>query len=205
TSQGTTVITWTYEDENGNTTAQTQNVIIEDTQIPTIDIGSINLDLEDEGTAHINTDMFEGWVNDNCGVESITLSQTSFDCDNLGDNIITITATDINGNVSQEDITVTVHDPDNLCGQVSVNDINKAEFILYPNPARNNVFVRPSSNVTIQKIKVYSLAGERIHTVSYRVVLDQYEIQLNGVQTGTYILLIESSAGIYTRKLLVKG
>src|SRR5690606_23724562 len=34
TSQGTTVITWTYEDENGNTSTQTQNVVIEDTTAP---------------------------------------------------------------------------------------------------------------------------------------------------------------------------
>lgn len=34
TGQGTTTITWTYADGNGNTATQTQQIIIEDTQLP---------------------------------------------------------------------------------------------------------------------------------------------------------------------------
>ena len=34
TAQGTTVVTWTYDDGNGNTSTQTQNVIIDDVTAP---------------------------------------------------------------------------------------------------------------------------------------------------------------------------
>ena len=35
TTQGTTVVTWTFDDGNGNTSTQTQNIIIDDTTPPT--------------------------------------------------------------------------------------------------------------------------------------------------------------------------
>ena len=37
TAQGTTAITWTYDDGNGNTITQTQNVIIDDVTAPVAD------------------------------------------------------------------------------------------------------------------------------------------------------------------------
>ena len=37
TTQGTTIVTWTFDDGNGNTITQTQNVIINDTIPPTFD------------------------------------------------------------------------------------------------------------------------------------------------------------------------
>jgi hypothetical protein len=41
TSQGTTTVTWTYEDGNGNTSTQTQDVVIEDTTVPIPDLASL--------------------------------------------------------------------------------------------------------------------------------------------------------------------
>ncbi len=48
---------------------------------------------------------------DNCGVQNITLSQTDFDCTHVGDNSLTITATDANGNSRTANITITIKDP----------------------------------------------------------------------------------------------
>ena len=45
---------------------------------------------------------------DGCGVASVVASQMAFNCSNIGANTITITAIDINGNVSMKDATVTV-------------------------------------------------------------------------------------------------
>lgn len=205
TTQGTTVITWTYEDVNGNTTTQTQNVIVEDDQDPTIDTEEVTLSLQGSGTAILTIEMVEDWVADNCGVESIELSQENFDCDDLGSNTVTITVIDINGNSTQEDFNVTINDPENLCDIMSVSDMTKAEFTVYPNPARHNVYVKAPENVSIQRIIVYSLSGERIQDTSYTSKLDQYEVDLNKLDAGTYILRIESSAGIYTKRILVKG
>jgi len=45
---------------------------------------------------------------DNCGIASVTLSKTGFDCSNVGPNTVTLTVTDVNGNVATGTATVTV-------------------------------------------------------------------------------------------------
>ncbi|MCY1721139.1 HYR domain-containing protein [Prolixibacteraceae bacterium Z1-6] len=47
---------------------------------------------------------------DNCGIATISLSQTNFDCSHLGNNIVTLTVTDTNGNDSTCTATVLVVD-----------------------------------------------------------------------------------------------
>ena len=42
TTQGTTVVTWTYDDGNGNTSTQTQNIVIDDVTAPVADNGSLS-------------------------------------------------------------------------------------------------------------------------------------------------------------------
>src|SRR5688572_27063231 len=41
TSQGSYIITWTYDDGNGNTSSQNQNVIINDTIAPVPDVANL--------------------------------------------------------------------------------------------------------------------------------------------------------------------
>jgi hypothetical protein len=42
TAQGTTVVTWTYDDGNGNTSTQTQNVVLNDITLPVADALSLS-------------------------------------------------------------------------------------------------------------------------------------------------------------------
>ena len=46
TTKGTTVVTWTYDDGNGNTATQTQIVVIDDTTPPTVVTQNISVDLD---------------------------------------------------------------------------------------------------------------------------------------------------------------
>ena len=52
---------------------------------------------------------------DNCGVQSTSASQTTFTCSNLGENIVVLTVTDINGLSSTCSATVTITDPNHFC------------------------------------------------------------------------------------------
>src|SRR5690606_2282770 len=60
TTQGTTVVTWTYADANGNSSTQTQNVIITDTTAPVADVATLaNVTAQCEVTSltqHTSTD-----------------------------------------------------------------------------------------------------------------------------------------------------
>ena len=47
---------------------------------------------------------------DNCGVDTVTVSPSTFDCSNVGANTVTVTVTDVNGNISTCTAIVTVED-----------------------------------------------------------------------------------------------
>src|SRR5690606_13170877 len=68
--------------------------------------------------ATITPAMIDNGSSDACGIDTITISQTDFDCTHLGYNTITLTVTDLNGNTSTCTTVVTVKDsfpPDALC------------------------------------------------------------------------------------------
>ncbi len=96
TDQGTTTVTWTYDDGNGNTTIQTQNVVIDDVTPPTI------LDCPGDVTENANTAICEAvvtWVEptmtDNCVGVTMTSTHSPGDIFPLGTTTVTYTATDI--------------------------------------------------------------------------------------------------------------
>ena len=99
TAQGTTVVTWTFTDTSGNVSTQTQNVIIEDVTVPIVVTQDIIVFLDSNGEVLISpSDINDGSV-DNCDGElTFELDITLFTCDDVGDNIVTLTVTDVNGN-----------------------------------------------------------------------------------------------------------
>ncbi|MCD2259644.1 beta strand repeat-containing protein, partial [Psychroserpens luteolus] len=91
-TQGTTVVTWTYDDGNGNTSTQTQNVVIDDISDPTIPTLA-DVTGECSATATAPT------TSDNC---SGTLTGTTSDAltyNTQGTFVINWTFDDGNGNV----------------------------------------------------------------------------------------------------------
>jgi hypothetical protein len=111
TSEGTTIVIWTFDDGNGNIINVNQNVIIIDTTPPTTVCQNITITLDAFGNASIsNTDIDNGST-DNCGIQSLSLDNSAFDCSNLGVNIVTLTVRDLSNNVSTCTATVTVVDP----------------------------------------------------------------------------------------------
>jgi gliding motility-associated-like protein len=109
TTQGTTVVTWTFTDTSGNVSTQTQNVIIEDVTIPIVITQDITVFLDSNGEALISaTDIDDGSV-DNCdGTLTFDLDIALFTCDDVGDNLVTLTVTDVNGNSDSLEAIVSV-------------------------------------------------------------------------------------------------
>lgn len=110
TTQGTTTVTWTYDDGNGNTSTQTQDVIIDDVTDPVINNcpGNSTFPADNAGcTAQVI------WIapsaTDNCGGVTLTSTHNSGDTFPLGTTTVVYTATDDAGNTAQctFDITVT--------------------------------------------------------------------------------------------------
>ena len=95
---GTNDVTVLVLDENGNTASCTSVVNVIDGLNPTANcIPSITIGLNN-GSAQITTNQIDNGSSDNCSLASLTLDQTTFDCDDLGSNIVTLTVFDSNGN-----------------------------------------------------------------------------------------------------------
>ena len=62
------------------------------------------------GGVTITPAQIDNGSSDNCAITSYSLSQTSFDCDDIGNNVVTLTVTDASGNSDQATATVTVED-----------------------------------------------------------------------------------------------
>ncbi|WP_035484516.1 MBG domain-containing protein, partial [Algoriphagus marincola] len=109
TTQGTTVITWAYDDGNGNISFQNQNIVIEDTQDPIISAKSaISLNVDAFGTVELLPSMVDDGSTDNCGIQSQTFSQSVFDRNDEGVNSIQYIVEDAAGNTSEVTINVTI-------------------------------------------------------------------------------------------------
>jgi gliding motility-associated-like protein len=105
---GTTTVIWTATDASGNTSTSTQTVTVTDGINPTAQVQDITVVLTATGSVSITFADIDLGSSDNCGLASTTLSQTDFDCADIGENIITVTLTDVNGNATVTTITVTV-------------------------------------------------------------------------------------------------
>ena len=57
---------------------------------------------------------------DGCGVNTLVASQTTFNCEDVGDVMVTVTATDVNSNVSEHTATITITAPNGYCNELPV-------------------------------------------------------------------------------------
>ncbi len=120
---GANTVTLTVEDNNGNTSTCTATVTVEDTTDPEALCQDIILALDANGFGAISAMQIDNGSNDACGVASLSVFPYSFDCSNIGDNIVTLTVTDDNWNMSTCTATVTVEDitnPDAICQDITV-------------------------------------------------------------------------------------
>ncbi len=102
---GTTVVTWTYDDNNGNTSIQTQNVIVIDTIAPVADslaLPDFISDCEATLIAPTATDVCSGLI------AATTL--TNFPVTTQGTTVVTWTYDDGNGNMSMQIQTIVLTD-----------------------------------------------------------------------------------------------
>jgi gliding motility-associated-like protein len=105
---GTTVVTWTVTDAAGNTATADQSVTVTDVINPTADLQNILVTLDSQGNATVTFADVDNGSSDNCGIASTMLSQSAFDCSDIGVNNVTVTITDNNNNTTFASVTVTI-------------------------------------------------------------------------------------------------
>lgn len=86
---------------------------------------------------------------------------------------------------------------DSEFGTVGVTEQEVLELSVYPNPTTDKIKIESSEEIL--SISVYSLSGNKL------LDLDKNKTEWNlGLETGTYILIIETVNSTITRKIIVK-
>ncbi len=153
---GNNTVTLVVTDANGNVSTQTATVTVVDNIAPTAVAQNVTIQLDANGAASTTATAVNNGSSDNCGIASVSLSKTSFDCTNVGNNNVTLTVTDASGNVSTANAVVTVEDniaPTAIAQNVTVTLVNAGASVTaamvnngsYDNCGIANLSVSPST------------------------------------------------------------
>jgi len=112
-------ITLTATDATGNTVTATAQALIIDVDSPVAVTQDIEVAIDTLGTAVITAAQVDGGSTDNCGIATLSVSKTLFDCGDIGGNTVTLTVTDESGNSTTALATVTVTGTSEQCDEAS--------------------------------------------------------------------------------------
>lgn len=107
---GTTTNTYLATDVSGNTSTYSVNITVVDIEPPLVHCKDKYVTLDANGQGSITTEDVDDGSTDNCGIVSLTVAPSAFDCDDVGNNTVTFTATDIHGNSAACESTVEIRD-----------------------------------------------------------------------------------------------
>ncbi len=212
TTQGTTVITWTYTDSSGNSVQQTQNAIVADTEAPTIPANfAIDTTTDTSVSVHSDTSVdncqmayYEFYIDTNTdGVANGTLVDTAttpnYTYTNLNDNTtyeFYSKAVDATGNTSDASNVV------QTTTLVGIEDQELAGLRFYPNPATNTLNIEIDGE--LDDIEIYNLQGQLIREFDPQGA-SKYPAKISGLAKDVYIVDIYNKQGQKSvAKLVVK-
>ena len=107
---GSHLETATVTDVNGNSSTAYVIITVSDNIAPTVVTQSATLYLNSMGMATLDTADVISSATDNCGISSMSLSNTSFGCTDIGTNQVTLNVTDGSNNTASSVVSVTVLD-----------------------------------------------------------------------------------------------
>lgn len=115
----------------------------------------------------------------------------AINCDNNETGVSTATNSIFIKNTQVEDTTQ----------QVTVNSIknNQNKLIIYPNPAKNNVYIQ--SQKTLSTVSLCSLNGMVIK--QQKINTNNYTLKLDNISAGIYILKTITDTGFINNKMLI--
>ncbi len=124
----------------------TANIIVTvlDNTAPVLNLQNTTLVIGATGSATLTPALINNGSTDNCGITNWVFSQSSFDCNDVGENTVEVTASDASGNMVSGTVVVTVSEttaptincPANLalpsCTSVAVFDVTASDNCVGP-------------------------------------------------------------------------
>ncbi|MDY8138019.1 T9SS type A sorting domain-containing protein [Aquimarina sp. 2201CG5-10] len=196
TKIGANTVTLTVTDAGGNSDSCTATVIVEDTIDPVFETATLPNDVDvtfNNGAddAYILENVTLGVVfSDNCdsNTKSVTISQNPIAGTELaqGDHLITITATDNQGNEAIHTFTITVSPiltiEDNMIQGLSV----------YPNPTQNGLNV----NIEVTQVTLYNIKGQKVMETK------DNKMDISHFESGVYFMHITTQQGSTVKRII---
>jgi len=153
---------------------------------------TLNLDSNGEALLTVDDLMIEA---NYCFTCTITLSQTVFSGDDVGNVEVYVTREDRCGNQVVDTITVTI------IPFSSIDEITPSQLKIYPNPA-NDFIVLESTGESILCVEMFDISGRLVKKTT--VNTEQYTLQVPDLNPGIYFIRISSSRHIVVRKIVVE-
>ncbi|MDO7170808.1 CARDB domain-containing protein [Mariniflexile sp. AS56] len=119
---GANTVTVTATDTNGSETTLGVTITVVDSVAPVAQTQNITAELQSNGSVSITADQIDNGSTDNCAIANFSLDITAFTCENIGENIVTLTVEDTSGN--QHAATATVNVVDNLAPNANARNIS---------------------------------------------------------------------------------
>jgi gliding motility-associated-like protein len=109
-NKGLNTVTYSAKDVNGNIATKSLKITVLDNIYPTLSLKMATLYLDKLGSAKLNKMDIDNGSYDNCNIDSMKLSDTLFNCNQIGVNVVTIKAYDPSLNITTKTVKVTVLD-----------------------------------------------------------------------------------------------
>ena len=126
------------------------------------------------------------------------------DDDDDGDGILTADE-DYNNNGDPTDDTNNNGISDYLEAEVAlaVNDFERANFSMFPNPATNFVKFRLDNALVIEEAKIYAIDGSLVKSLSEKQ-LSANSVNVSELMSGVYFIQLKSGKSTIAKKLIVR-
>ena len=130
---------------------------------------------------------------DNCGATTtVSLSEDTFNCFDVGTNDVTVTIDDGNGNTNTCTAVVTVTDPLDVClFSTESNEMNQ-NIEVFPNPTRGQLTILNNSLVELIAASITDVNGRVIKYIDLSDSSMETSLSLDNLAAGMYFLKIES-------------
>ena len=89
------------------------------------------------------------------------------------------------------------------CTSLSIDEFNKSDYMIYPNPTNNNVFIKTNKNFGEVTMTVIDINGRVVYSQKTNLV-NEVQINISNLQSGMYILNIKGET-INTNDKIIKN
>lgn len=178
------------------------DVTVLDVEGPETLVNDITVEMNESLMVSLSPEDIDAGSVDNCEIETMSLDIVSLNCDNLGENEVTLTVIDVNGNTTTATAVVTLTDPNEYC-DLSVNPLSeKLSVEIYPNPVKNKI-TAVSRQEGINEIQIFSLDGQLVMEFKLN---DQRKFtgDLSQLSSGVYFIKVHAESGNTSIKKIIK-